>query len=834
MKIFQNFNIVEMTLPKLKDKDDDLYHYRKSNSSNISASKINDKYIKIDGSNSLKEIDGNYLNVKLKDIKNENDNYDNINFIVNEILKKMNYTFVDVFNFSLNLAKTLDIKKEEVEALDELFYQINQSINEQELYLTNPIFISIGKLLCYSYSRFDKYKIKNLEKLKKVVEKTNNDDVNIFTNFFLWCAKQNKETEVAYFKEYLKKERYSLALPPEIIILLNTYKNISSLILDIKQLNFPFLNEEDFKYFSLAILNLHWLLISLKNIKFIFVNRNLEQSLFLRNRERYKDLSSKANNPLKPVDIYSDCGNYFIPKWDFTYKLKLYENKKIINDEDKNPYIGNFDFMDEKKQIGSRIDIIKNYKNLFDLIILSLFSLNFYQQKNLKLNLIMNNCHKGEFNLLLSEIYNFELLKDNYHGFHIFDLLLFNAILNSLHKFNIEINFLENVSFQKILAFLYHNDTIESLNMSFFTSDIAYLPESLFIIYMELYMKIEFTKKALARNYDDNTYLFCDVKEMEEKILDYLFNNFSDYLSALLAILKTKRNLKEIGFNFDAPNIIRNNSKYMNYIYKFILNILFLVSKSKTEKFCLISPYTLLDPSVKPNINILLKNINIFKNKYFEELTLQMKFYRLQSITSFINSRLRILNIGNLDLYTFTVLCNHICKYKFCKISSLQELTIGLNGNINELNDEIKKLFGKLFGIKINGLVSLNLITDICLKDKNQYLDLLKLLNYNWVSNYIIKFNDSSKHIYAKEKSKLLGLHCLLSHFLEKKKEGKNVSENIKNTKDTYDDSYWYLKYLFIHRYSKNKNDKDKINKYIFDILKYTHYEKIPKVSHIY
>ena len=87
---------------------------------------------------------------------------------------------------------------------------------------------------------------------------------------------------------------------------------------------------------------------------------------------------------------------------------------------------------------------------------------------------------------------------------------------------------------------------------------------------------------------------------------------------------------------------------------------------------------------------------SIFKNKYLEELTLQMKFYRMQSITSFINSRLRILNIGNLDLYTFIVLCNHICKYKFCKISCLQELTIGLNGNIDELKEfeNLKKIVG--------------------------------------------------------------------------------------------------------------------------------------------
>jgi len=321
---------------------------------------------------------------------------------------------------------------------------------------------------------------------------------------------------------------------------------------------------------------------------------------------------------------------------------------------------------------------------------------------------------------------------------------------------------------------------------------------------------------------------------MEDKLIDNLYLKFADSLSSFFECIKTKRNLKELGLNFEVPANLRKKSNYKNAILKFILNILYYVSKQRIEKFCLISPYTVINSTTNTSINNLISSINFHNNKYYEELTLQMQFYQSSSIISFLNSRLRILNIGNLDLSTFKILCDYISKYDFCKSSSLESLTIGLLGSITEFNNEIKELFGKLFRIKINSLISLSILTEIHLAEEKEYLDLLDLINYNWISKYIIKFDDSSKDIYIKEKDKILNLESLTTHFLEKKfyKSNNYIFENV--AEDSNDDSFWYLKYLFIYKYIPISKSNEMVKKLIYDILKYTHSKYKPGVSHTY
>ena len=110
-----------------------------------------------------------------------------------------------------------------------------------------------------------------------------------------------------------------------------------------------------------------------------------------------------------------------------------------------------------------------------------------------------------------------------------------------------------------------------------------------------------------------------------------------------------------------------------------------------------------------------------------EELTIQMKFFELQSIKCFISTKLRILNIGNLDLKTFEYLCNSICSYKFNTTSCLEELSIGLSSLVTEFSLDIKNLLCKLFNIKIKGLTHLTLLTNLDLSGKNEYSNLEKL-----------------------------------------------------------------------------------------------------------
>ena len=66
---------------------------------------------------------------------------------------------------------------------------------------------------------------------------------------------------------------------------------------------------------------------------------------------------------------------------------------------------------------------------------------------------------------------------------------------------------------------------------------------------------------------------------------------------------------------------------------------------------------------------------------------------------------------------------------------------------------------------------------------------------------------------------------------MNQKKNDDNIFENIE---DLDDETYWYLKYLFNHKYKPESKSDEIIKKLIFNILKYTHTINKPNISHIY
>ena len=795
----------------------------------------NEKYLRIDKDYNFRAVSQEYSEDKINDIIDEEKNYDIINSLAIEILEKINGPYEDYFTYSLNMCKKLIIDKEGIDNLLQMLYQFNKTIISKDLYLNSQMLMSIGKLLFYSYSKFSKLKIKTVEKFEEIIHNFKKKDENIFTDFILWCQKQNLDPDATQISLYIKKTKKKYELPPETIILLNVYQNISKIILEIDKLDYPDIKGVNYIYFQLSILNLHWILNSLTSIKYNFISKELESLFFGKNRETYEIECTKLNSRIKPINIIFDDIKYFNRNWDFTHKLKLYEKNNIEN-EKRTHWMEDCLFLKEinESYIPHSFEIITKRRNVFELIFISLFSLNLYNKEHINFELIINNCYVNEFYALFEEVYKLNILKNNSHIFNLMDLLLFNNIINSIDKMDIEINCLDKNAFKKIISLIYYNDLIKNLNISFFSSDISFIPELLLKTYLDMFTNIENARRELKKDYGEDTYLFGEAKEMEDKLIDNLYLKFADSLSSFFECIKTKRNLKELGLNFEVPANLRKKSNYRNAILKFILNILYYVSKQRIEKFCLISPYTVINSTTNTSINNLISSINFHNNKYYEELTLQMQFYQSSSITSFLNSRLRILNIGNLDLSTFKILCDYISKYDFCKSSSLESLTIGLLGSITEFNNEIKELFGKLFRIKINSLISLSILTEIHLAEEKEYLDLLDLINYNWISKYIIKFDDSSRDIYIKEKDKILNLESLTTHFLEKKfyKSNNYIFENA--AEDSNDDSFWYLKYLFNYKYIPISKSNEMVKKLIYDILKYTHSKYKPGVSHTY
>ena len=270
------------------------------------------------------------------------------------------------------------------------------------------------------------------------------------------------------------------------------------------------------------------------------------------------------------------------------------------------------------------------------------------------------------------------------------------------------------------------------------------------------------------------------------------------------------------------------------------MNILIYIGNNdnKITKLTLLSIHSILDERTLPDIENIINVINLKgKNIKLTELSLHFKFYKIINIDKFICDNLIILNIGDLDLITLKYLINYLTSYQFYKKSNLENISISLLKLLTIFNNEIKLLLRKLFTIKNKNLKSLNLYSNLIIYDRENYLDIIKFLNYGWVPSYSITFNHKTEYILNKYKKELNKLRFLVSHNLEesllntdKKRIKVKNKENIKDANNESDSVYWYLLYLFNNRYvDKTQNFFSKKN-IIFTILKYIYFVKKPVI----
>ena len=492
---------------------------------------------------------------------------------------------------------------------------------------------------------------------------------------------------------------------------------------------------------------------------------------------------------------------------------KSYINKTQINNS-SNTLVRTSNNPNEKDNDLHYDQIIEAYKNTIALILLTIDSL--YNFTNMRrLDLIINDCYQSE---IYSFLYNYCSV-DVSKRFHMVDILI-NKV-KTLEALNIELNILDHITFSKILSFIDNNSSLTSLKLSFFSSDVTYLRQTIYKLY----------------------YQNINTKEISiSQILDYILPYFTDNLEVLFELIK-KKDLKTIAANFDTPDLIEINNPYMNTIFKFLMNIIFLVDnpKSHIEKLVILSPSTKFDSRFLPSIENILEDINFEdNNKVLTELSLHLQLFMVKNIKNLITERLIILNIGDCDIYTFKELTKYLTSYKFSKNSFLKKLSISLLDSIIEYTDETKKIFYKIFSIKIKQLLELNLYTNIYM-NKDTYLDSFDIFRNNWTSKCRLVLNPKTEidHIYLEEeKSKI---KFLVSHTLEDKllskdelitrnkifydKEKKMIKEFYKN-----DDIFWFVWRMF-NKKGKNKlqiNQKD----IIFNVLQYLYFTKNIEINH--
>ena len=485
-------------------------------------------------------------------------------------------------------------------------------------------------------------------------------------------------------------------------------------------------------------------------------------------------------------------------------------------------------FEEKQKKYFQKID---NFKMIIDFIIMTFCTMSWNQSVR-KLNLLSNNFYSKGLITYMKHFFDFESKKT----FHFLDILYNKP--NGYDSINIEFNSLDIFIFNKLLDIFYMNMSLTSINISFFSADISYLLSNLFQIYSE-----QLKTYSEIKNYISIKGSNFNTDEFEKKILDDISSRFCENLEILFELFKKKKDLKELGLNFDMPIILSNNNNYKISIFKFILNILMLVDnnesnhKSSIKKLTILAPKIIFDSKKEKNIDNFFKNISIYyKTKTLINLNLQFQFYKISYIQNLISTNLFTLNIGDLDIYTFDKLIQYLTCYDFSINSNLSHLSIKLLGMFTNFNIQMKLLLQRLFNISLRNLLELKLFTNLIIDKKANYLFFLKLLQNNSIPSYLITLNKKSKKTIAY--FNLFKVNKI--YFL--------VSETIQNLvfKDTFNlmrqhnfflnEIYWVIK-IYLLRMQK-RNDifvgKFGMQVIIFTILKYLFFTSNVKLEHQY
>jgi hypothetical protein len=417
--------------------------------------------------------------------------------------------------------------------------------------------------------------------------------------------------------------------------------------------------------------------------------------------------------------------------------------------------------------------------------------------------------------------------------FHILDLL-YNKTKN-LDVLNLEINSLDIISFDKILGVIYKNQTLISLKLSFFSSDVSYLITSLFKSYEQIKSYQQIKDYVLSERKT-----FC-LDNFEDKIVNDISLCFVENLNLLFEIIKNKNNLEVLGLNFDLPKILKHNMNYKLPIIKFILNIIFLIDnnesrrRTKIKKLTILSPLSIFDNRQENNINEIFREIRIYKNsRFLKELNIQIQFFKIINIKNLISPILIKLSIGDLDIPTFSSLVNYLTSYEFSTNSVLTNLSIKLQKKITKFDNNIKFILRQLFELKIKTFLELKLFSNILITNKVAYIYLIRILKNNWIPSYVITLNEKSKDIcnnynFLKNQCKFLVSFPLEHIILDEIGNSKNDK---KKKKEIYEEVYWILKYILYCRYAYYQLNFLEIKKIVFTILQFLYVTSNIKLSH--
>ena len=702
---------------------------------------------------------------------------------------------MNIFIYVKNIEINLNFEEEKL-TKDEVNFFILCILNIQYVF---PMKINIKinliheELQCFVYRRFYKELFRNTKRGNFKMIYMNKNDLyrkkwDFETEFLLEKHRKNKKEKIEkiFNSETLIDENYTL------IDVSKTPNKNDSIIISHSNSNGNKLEMNSAK------INMN-VFKSMKNFKNI--------SMFNYKDDPNKTINNFENNlNTSNISKGNSGGRSFISTKSTSF---IIPNYKMINNPNENFQNLHYD------------NIIDKFKKSLGLILLTIDSLN--KITNMKrLDLIINDCYKSE---LQSYLHSFCTTEVN-SKFHIVDILI-NKVRN-LEDLNIEFNILDHITFNKILSFINYNLSMTSIKISFFSSEATYVRQTIYKIF---YQNLSTGGKNSSIS----------------EIINMILPHFEENLEVLFELIKIK-DLKKIAINFETPIIIEINNSYMNTIFKFVMNLLFLVDNPNTriEKLTILSPSTKFDSRFLPSIDNILEDINFNENnKFLNELSLHLQLCMLKNIKNLISERLIQLNLGDCDEYSFRELTKFLTSLKFCRKSSLKKLSISLINSIIEYKKEIKINLYKIFSIRIRQLEQLNIYTNIYMT-KEDYFNSFDIFKNNWISKCRLTLNERTdideNNLEIEQNNNIVYLvpHSLEDELLPndelviRNKIFNNANDKNIIDRDKDDNIYWILKQIFNKKYN-NFGNKIKIRsrkKIIFNTLKYLYFTKDVDIKH--
>jgi hypothetical protein len=647
-------------------------------------------FIKIDHRNKFSNIDEESLiNLKIS-------LYTTLASIEEEIIgREINKLFdrfipndTDTFKININLCKQYYEKyylqpNIEFKILEELKLSLDNIINKNynmEFFFFPSYVDELSKVLVYSFLELSNanyfltsynrnYKVTNHKQFMKIVEKIFDRNFDVIKRYreadqsntdprrMSVCSNSTQSSNTSggtLFSYKYSSNINEFQIPIEMIILINKFQTIKKLKLFIPN------KIEDMLPYILILLNIDWLFPNLFEVELDLSNGPL-------NRDLYEQFVIKNS-----VMLFSP-----------TREKKVISRKSIINSS--------------RSKGNDYNEIIRHFKTNFELIVV--FSFFISKMEKLK---ILNIISPDSFH---SEI--MEALKYSDVYLVNFTFLNFFTPISKLYQLNVEFNSLDTVSFEKVLSLFHKNNDLKSFKINLFAGDEHYTPNALLKLCSALNLNL--TQFFSKKSFSDSLYNSRDFDaDVEDFLVLKLLDTFEENLEKFFFIFQNKLNLCEFQLKAELPRIISSNENYISVFHKFIFNILALLNNENCslQTLKINIPFLSFDNRKFPGISKFLDLVNLRdKQKKLYNLSIHLHFNKLNNLSNILSQHLKFLNIGDLDLETFSQFLNFFGsdleeKNSFKKTSQLTGLHLHLS---NTLFDS-KLVFTELFNFLTNNI----------------------------------------------------------------------------------------------------------------------------------